>query len=51
MEIGGKKFIRIEKTKFRKNKEDDVSKNTNKQKKHNKVAYRLMRQDKEDYAI
>jgi hypothetical protein len=50
MEIGGKKFIRVEKTKFRKNKDEDIAK-LNKQKKHNKVAYRLMKQDKEDYAL
>jgi hypothetical protein len=50
MEIGGKKFVKPQKTKYRKNVDSEFV-NKDKQKKHNKVAYRLMKQDKEDYAI
>jgi hypothetical protein len=50
METGGKKFVKPQKTKFRKNKDGENQK-LFKQKQHDKNAYRLLKQDREDYAI
>jgi hypothetical protein len=50
MQNGGKKFFKPEKTKYRKTTDEDFNR-SQKQKKHDKVAYRLMKQDKEDYAV
>jgi len=52
MEYGGKKFLKPQKTKYRKTTDEEFNKmQTQKQKQHNKIAYRLMKQDKEDYAV
>lgn len=50
MQSGGKKVIKTEKTKFRKN-QDNENKKMMKQKHHDKSFYRLVRQEKEDYAL
>ncbi len=51
MEIGGKKVIKTEKTKFRKNKDSREFGNAQKQKHHDKSFYRLMKQEKDDYVL
>lgn len=50
METGGRKVIKTEKTKFRKNKDHE---NTNlvRRKHHDKTYYRLLKQEKDDYAV
>ena len=50
METGGKKIIKAQKTKFRKNK-DRESHNFTKTKHHDKSFYRLVKQEKEDYVL
>ena len=51
MESGGKKVLKPQKTKFRKNK-DHENFNLFKQKQRNKEAYRLLKnQEKEEYVI
>ena len=50
METGGKKLVKTQKTKFRKNK-DRENLNFIKQKHHDKSFYRLVKQEKEDYVI
>lgn len=50
MEIGGKKTMKTQKTKFRKNKDKETL-NEKKQKHHDKSFYRLMKQEKEDYVV
>lgn len=50
METGGKKFVKPQKTKFRKNKETENI-NKQKQKHHDKSFYRLLRQEETDYVL
>jgi len=50
METGGKKFIKSQKTKFRKNNRDREDVKIEKQKHHDKSFYRLLRQESKDYA-
>jgi hypothetical protein len=50
MLTGGKKFVKPVKTKFRKNKDQQGSKQE-KQKHHDKSFYRLVKQEKEDYVV
>jgi hypothetical protein len=50
MEIGGKKIMKTQKTKFRKNKDKETF-NGSKQKHHDKSFYRLAKQEKEDYVV
>lgn len=50
METGGKKTIKTQKTKFRKNK-DRENPNLTKTKHHDKSFYRLVKQEKEDYVV
>jgi hypothetical protein len=51
MEIGGKKVVKTQKTKFRKNTNDRENAKFNKQKHHDRSFYRLLKQEREDYAI
>lgn len=46
MQTGGKKIIKPERTKFRKNKEDEQKRQL-KNKHHDKSFYRLLKQEKE----
>ncbi len=48
MESGGKKILKPQKTKFRKNR-DRENLNFNKQKHHDKSFYRLAKEEKEEY--
>ena len=48
MQSGGKKVVKTEKTKFRKN-QDHENKKTSKPKHHDRSYYRLLKQEKEDY--
>ena len=50
METGGKKIVKTQKTKFRKNR-DRENLNLHKQKHHDKSFYRLVKQEKEDYVV
>lgn len=50
METGGKKFVKAQKTKFRKNK-DREAQNFTKPKHHDKSFYRLLKQEKEEYVV
>lgn len=50
METGGKKIVKTQKTKFRKNRDHENLK-FGKQKHHDKSFYRLVKQEKEDYVI
>jgi hypothetical protein len=50
METGGKKIVKTQKTKFRKNR-DRENPNFHKQKHHDKSFYRLVKQEKEDYVL
>jgi hypothetical protein len=48
MEIGGKKYIKTQKTKFRKNLDKDKEEfnlNNKKQRKHDKTFYRLLKNE------
>jgi hypothetical protein len=51
METGGKKYLKPQKTKFRKNTNDRENAKFEKQKHHDKSFYRLLRQEKEDYVL
>jgi hypothetical protein len=51
MEIGGKKVVKTEKTKFRKNKDSREFGSGPKQKHHDRSFYRLVKQEKEDYVL
>jgi hypothetical protein len=48
--LSGKKLEKPVKTKFKKN-DDGNYNNKEKKKQHNKTAYRLMRQEKEEYEV
>ena len=48
--LSGKKLEKPVKTKF-KNNDDGNYNNKEKKKQHNKTAYRLMRQEKEEYEV
>lgn len=50
MLVGGKKYQKSSKTKFKKNR-DKEDQNLFKQKHHDKNAYRLIKQEREDYVI
>lgn len=47
MESSGKKLVKPQKTKFKKNSDTDYYNNKTKLKKHDKAARRLLRQEKE----
>ena len=50
MEIGGKKFVKTEKTKFRKHK--DLKEDLHQKKKHHdKSFYRLMKEEEKNYVV
>lgn len=51
MEIGGKKVVKTERTKFRKNKDSREFSNNQKKKHHDKSFYRLVKQEKDDYVV
>lgn len=51
MQSGGKKVIKTEKTKFRKNQEDHEDKKKFKNRHHDKSYYRLAKQEKEEYVL
>jgi len=51
METGGKKFVKPQKTKFRKNTRDREEAKHDKQKHHDKSFYRLVKQEREDYVV
>jgi hypothetical protein len=51
MEIGSKKILKTQKTKFRKNKDVREQENLHKNKHHDKSFYRLAKQEKDEYAL
>ena len=52
MQTGGKKFIKPQKTKFRKNIDERDEFNTKpKRKHHDKSVYRLLRNEEKNYAL
>jgi hypothetical protein len=51
MLTGGKKYQKTTKTKFRKNKDHEATKNFEKPKRHDKSFYRLAKEEKEEYVV
>ena len=51
METGGKKVVKTQKTKFRKNKDREGSKHFEKPRHHDKSFYRLAKEEKEEYVV
>ena len=49
--LGGKKIQKTVKTKFKKNRDFDSYKQTDKKRHHDKTIYRLVKQEKEEYVV